>query len=366
MPTVRQILAVLEEIAPKRFAFSFDKVGLQVGDLEQRVERAVVSLDRSLGAVQYAKEQKAEFLLAHHPLIFRPIDNVDNRSHVGRTILQLIQSGISFAAAHTNWDSAKGGINDTLANMLGLESVGEFGTAAEVQGYKLITTCPADHTERLIDALSEAGAGVIGAYTRCANVTESSGHFTLGPDTSPTIGQPGTPESVAEARIEMSVATTSVGSVLKALRRAHPYEEPVQDLFTLRGVREQPSGRVGSLAEPISLLELSERVKDRLETSAWTWGAPNKTIKKVAVVGGAADDEWMEAQRAGADVLVTGEVKQHNAVEATESGMCIIAAGHYATEHPGCATLRDRMREAVPDVEWHLFVPPAGMHGRPL
>jgi putative NIF3 family GTP cyclohydrolase 1 type 2 len=86
----------------------------------------------------------------------------------------------------------------------------------------------------------------------------------------------------------------------------------------------------------------------------------------VAVVGGAADGEWKAAQRAGASVLVTGEVKQHVALEASESGFAIIAAGHYATEQPGCSALRDRMATAMDGVDWALFEPEPGSAGRPF
>jgi putative NIF3 family GTP cyclohydrolase 1 type 2 len=102
MPTVRDVLVALESIAPKRFAFSFDKVGLQVGSPEQTVTKAVVSLDRSLGAVRFASDKGAELLLSHHPLIFNPLDTVDTRSHQGRTVVRLIQQGTSYIAAHTN------------------------------------------------------------------------------------------------------------------------------------------------------------------------------------------------------------------------------------------------------------------------
>ena len=89
-------------------------------------------------------------------------------------------------------------------------------------------------------------------------------------------------------------------------------------------------------------------------------------VRKVAIVGGAADGEWMAAQRAGADVFVTGEVKQHVGLEASESGLPILAAGHFATEHPGAAVLADRMRDLVPEVEWIVFEPAPGLHGRPF
>ncbi|HLK16416.1 MAG TPA: Nif3-like dinuclear metal center hexameric protein, partial [Fimbriimonadaceae bacterium] len=107
-------------------------------------------------------------------------------------------------------------------------------------------------------------------------------------------------------------------------------------------------------------------VDRQLEARSFAWGDPGAQITWVGIVGGAADDDWRAAKEAGCDVFVTGEVKQHNAVEAGAFGFPIIAAGHYATEQPGAAALADAMREAVPSVDWKLFVPEPGFGGRPL
>ena len=294
------------------------------------------------------------------------MDTVDTRSHQGRTVIKLIQNRMSFIAAHTNWDSAKGGINDTLANMFGLNEISDFGLAAEVKLFKLVVTSPHDSVEPIIDAASEAGAGVISAYSRCAFITSGRGTFLGDETTSPTIGASGRQESVDEARIEMLVPEDRATAVERAVRKVHPYEEPAYDTFTLRPKFEQPCGRVGALSHPMKLREFAKLVDNILGVRSLTWGDPERTIKRVGFVGGAADSEWMNAQRAGADILVTGEVKQHIAVEATESGMTLIAAGHYNTEHPGCMTLRDRLQAAVPDVEWLLFTPVPGLNGRPF
>ncbi len=362
---LRAILDALEAVAPARYAFEFDKVGLQVGDLDQEIRRAVVSLDRSLGAVEFAKTQQAQLLLSHHPLIFVPIASVDSRSHVGRTILALASSSISFVAAHTNWDSARGGVSDALARLFGVEHASNFGSGADVQGLKLVFTCPPEHADAIVDALSEAGAGVIGAYTRCAFVGEGRGNFVCGPESNPTVGEPGGRQSVAEVRVEMSLPEGLAARAERTLRGAHPYEEPAYEFYRLRAQREQPIGRIGEVPA-LSLGELCSRADEVLMTRCWAWGEPSRRIRKVAFAGGAADGEWMAAQRAGADVLVTGEVKQHVALEASESGMALIAAGHFATEHPGCAALRSAMASAVPEVDWVLFTPEPGLSGRPL
>jgi len=363
---VREILEALESIAPQRFTFSFDKVGLQVGDLEAPVQRAVVALDRSLGAVRFAAQSGAQMLIAHHPLIFQPVSTVDTRSHVGRTILELASNGIAFAAAHTNWDSAQGGINDVLANIFELTDVRSFGTAAEVARLKIVTFCPASHADAVVDAASEAGAGVIGAYRRCAFQSPGVGAFEPQANARPTLGTVGVRERVEEVRIEMALSKGHAKAVANAVRRAHPYEEPAVDFFVLRDDPEQPAGRIGLLPQPTTLSEFAARVAPKLQTRCWNWGDPDRKIKRVGIVGGAADDEWMNAQRANADVLLTGEVKQHVGVEASESGFALIAGGHYATENPGAMELRNRLAGAVPKVEWLGYEPDVGFSGRPF
>ncbi len=362
---VREVLAALETVAPVRYAFSFDKVGLQVGDPEAEVTKAVVSLDRSRAAVAHARDVGAQLLLAHHPLLFSPLNKVLANDHTGRTVLELASAGIAFVAAHTNWDSTRGGVNDALAELLQVRDTKPFGFAEDVERLKLIFFAPPHSVDRIIDALGEAGAGVIGRYRRCAFQSPGTGTY-LGMDGSnPYNGEPGKVEVVEESRVEMVLRRDQQRFVERTLRENHPYEEPAYDFLVLPPVAEQAAGRVGLLDEPLSLTDFARSVESSLDTKAWTWGDPARKIRRVAVVGGAADGEWMAAQRAGADVLVTGEVKQHIAVEAAESGFALIAAGHYATEQPGAAALRDRMAEICSAVEWQLFTPAPGFAGRP-
>lgn len=364
MAKIREILDALEVIAPARYAFDFDRVGLQVGDPERIATKAVVSLDRSLAAAGFAKSQGAQLLLSHHPLLFHPLSSLDSRSHVGKTALFLAESGIAFIAAHTNWDSALGGVNDTLAGLLGLKNVRAIGGAAMVEHSKLVVGCPAGSEAKVIEAASEAGAGVLGRYDHCSFSSPGTGAFRPLEGANPAIGAVGLLETVSEIRVEMLVRTEFRARVDRAVRKAHPYEEPAIDWYPLHPIPEQPIGRFGEI-EPTTLRDFVALAEKVLETRCWIWGDPNLVVRRVAVGGGAADEDWRGARNAGADVFLTGEVKQHIAVEAGESGLAMIAAGHYATEQPGCAALRNRLAEAIPDVEWVLFEPEPGQAGRP-
>lgn len=367
MATVADVIRELEQLAPEHTAFAFDRVGLQVGDPSWKVERAVVSLDRSLKAIARAGESGAQLLLSHHPLIFEPIASVQVASHVGRALFHLIERRIAFIAAHTNWDCARGGVNDALAQALALRGTRPFGSHADRSStLKLVTFVPRDHLHPLLDALAAAGAGKIGLYDRCAFYSSGTGTFRPLPGANPTIGEVGRSEEVAEARLEMELLAAHRAAVERALREKHPYEEPAYEFYSVLPKDAHQCGRIGELATPQSLQSFAERVDAQLGTRSWVWGSANSTIRTVAVVGGAADGEWRAAQSAGADVLVTGEVKQHVALEAVESGMAMIAAGHYATEQPGVVALAEAMHERLPGVAWEVFEPEAGEAGRCL
>lgn len=364
MATVRDVLTALEGIAPPSAAFTWDRIGLQIGEPSATVEKALVSLDSSSAAAEAAARTGCQLLLSHHPLIWEPLKSIGS-THPGPTVRRLIESGVAFVAVHTNWDAAEGGINDVLAARIGLTEIRRFGVGAPTKAFKLVTFVPVGEQQALIDALAAAGAGVIGAYERCAFFSEGTGTFRGGEASNPTIGQAGRIEEVAEARIEMLVSEDRLREVESALRKAHSYEEPAFDFVALREGGGPGLGRIGRLDEPSSLSTLHVRLEERLRTRCWTWGDPFRWIERVAVVGGAADGEWRAAMEAGAEVLVTGEVRQNVAVEADAAGFAIVAAGHYATENPGMEELRRRMATALPEIEWTFFEPPPGRGGNP-
>ena len=365
MASVRHILEALETIAPPDYALPGDKIGLQIGEPGAEVRRAMVSLDRSAVAIGACVDSKCELLLAHHPIIWQPLASLTDGSDAEVCIRQLVRAGVNVIAAHTNWDCARGGVNDALAGRLKLADVSPFGPAAASEGMKLVTFCPEAVAEAIIDAVSAAGAGAVGDYRRCAFVASGEGTFDAPQGSSPAVGATGSRNQVPEVRLEMDVPPPLRLAVERALRAAHPYEEPAIDFLVTK--REgMPIGRKGRLPAPMSAAQLRDFLDGALGARSLAWVAKEQPIEWLGVIGGAADDMWPSAREAGCDALVTGEVKQHIAVEATASGMTIVAAGHYATEQPGAEALANAMRKAVQTVEWTVFVPPPGKGGRPL
>jgi putative NIF3 family GTP cyclohydrolase 1 type 2 len=139
---------------------------------------------------------------------------------------------------------------------------------------------------------------------------------------------------VPEERLEILIAAAQVSRAVKALLAVHPYEEPAFDLYPLlnRGVK-LGLGRVGRLTESLTLVEYAARLKNVLSTPALRYvGDPNAMISKVALCSGSGASLLRDAVRAGADVLVTGDVKYHEARDAEGCGLALIDAGHYPTE----------------------------------
>jgi dinuclear metal center YbgI/SA1388 family protein len=366
MSALAHVLEALERIAPRRLAMPGDRIGLQVGTRRKEVKRGLVSLDRSKDAAQFAISEAADVWVCHHPLIWDPLRSVLPEDHAGGVAYDLIQAGIAFIAAHTNWDAAPGGVNDALAERLELQNVEPLGDGQAQPMLKLVTFCPRNEAEALVDAMSAAGAGRIGAYTRCAYLSDGTGTFRPETGANPAVGEVGRVETVAETRIEMVLPSAIEGRVVKALRANHPYEEPAYDLYALNGGPTESMGRVGNLAVPFMRESFSAWIDKALGTRSMSWFGGDVPIQRVAVLGGSGDFAWTFAKAAGAQALVTGEVRQQVALEASENDVAMVSAGHYATEQPGCEALWSRLMSEIPDVHWLLYRPGPGRAGKPV
>lgn len=366
MITLQRVYDVLDRVAPFRTAFEGDPVGIQIGDPDGEIRRAVVTFDASLASIEFAARQGAQLLVAHHPMIYHKLAGLGPGDYTSERAWRCASAGLSFIAAHTNWDVAIGGVSEWILRKLGISEVFEIGSGRLEGRYKLVFFVPDDAASRVIDAASAAGAGVIGLYERCAFQTPGLGTFRAREGAHPTIGEVGVVETVAELRVEMVAPAPARRAIDLALRAAHPYEEPALDWIPLEPEQALAVGRFGRLPEPIKMRDLVILADQRLQTRSTAWGDPDRMVQSIASVGGAGDDEWQAAQSAGIDVFVTGEIRQHVALEASEKGMGMIAAGHYATEAPSMEALMGILQKELPSVEWHMFTPPPGRAGRPF
>ncbi len=230
--TVAEVGRWLGELAPPALAESWDRVGLQLGDPRQEVAAIWVALTVTTDVVaQVAGGPAPALLVAHHPLIFRPLNALRVDEADGALLRHLLLLQASVWVVHTNLDKAPGGLNQWLAQALGLRELQPLVPAA-APGVA-------------------AGAGL---------------------------------------------------------------------------------GCLGSLYPPQPLEALATQVAQCLRTPVRLAGNSSEPIRQVAVVGGAGMETWPAALAAGAQVLVTGDVKFHDVLAATAAGLAVIDAGHFPTE----------------------------------
>ena len=231
--TVGDAVATLDERYPQSWAQDWDAVGLAVGDLDAAVERVLFAVDPTDAVVEQAISGGCQLIVTHHPLLFTPVHGVAATDPKGRLVSRLLREGVALFTAHTNADAADPGVSDSLAAVLGVHDAEALDPLPPGDGVKLVTFVPSDALDAVIDALTDAGAGTIGNYTRCAWTTPGEGTFVASAGADPAVGRHGEVARVAEHRVEMVVPASAVARVVSALRAAHPYEEPAFDVYPL-------------------------------------------------------------------------------------------------------------------------------------
>jgi dinuclear metal center YbgI/SA1388 family protein len=128
--TVKELYEIFDEAIPASLSCDWDNDGLMCShDLSAPVKRVLLTLDVSEAAVDYAISNECDLIISHHPMIFRPLNAVVEDNFTARKVLKCLRNGISVFSFHTRLDIVCGGVNDRLAELLGLEEIRTFGDA---------------------------------------------------------------------------------------------------------------------------------------------------------------------------------------------------------------------------------------------
>lgn len=253
VPRLGNFLELMEYLAPARLAEQWDNSGLQIGNLDQKIEKIFSSLDPTQNALMGASKAGAQLLFTHHPLIFKSVSHIEFSQYPGCTLMEAAQRHISVFAAHTNLDKAKGGINDILSDLMQLEN-----------------------PEVLLPHENETDVGL---------------------------------------------------------------------------------GRVGDMHNPRELFLLANDVRKILRTNdIRIVGRNNKMIKRVAIIGGSGGSLISLAAKKGADLLLTGDVGHHAALEAESLGMGIIDGGHFETEKTSFNLFCENLKKIFKKKGWVTLI----------
>ncbi len=358
---VGDITKVIENFAPLYLAEEWDNSGLQVGNLKNAVNRVLVSLDATERAIEKAIENKCELIVTHHPFLFNPVSLIDLSSTKGKSIEKLIKSDINVYSAHTNLDVTNEGVNDILANIIGIKNKKVLKSTIYDYLYKIVVYVPKTHEHNILKALSTSGAGFIGDYSDCSFSSIGIGRFRPLEGSNPFIGQLNEVEEVEEVRIEAIVTKKILHKTIYEVKKAHPYEEVALDIIKLENLNEQYGyGRVGDI-DPISLNEAFDMIKSRLGTqNLIVYGKKDIQIRRIAVCGGSGSDFIVDAKKENADLYLTSDIKYHDAQLAKELDLVLIDAGHFYTEKPVLNKLKELLNKELENyVECIIFEDPS-------
>jgi len=322
----------IEAFAPLNLQESYDNSGLILGSKMHEIKGALICLDVTEEVVDEAIEKNCNLIISHHPFIFSGLKKINGKNSTERILIKCISHEIAVYAAHTNLDNVSGGVNKILCEKLGLVNHRILSPKKELLR-KLVTFCPTEKANQVRKALFDAGAGYIGNYDSCSFNASGTGTFRALENAHPYVGEINKLHHEAEVRIETVYPLYIENDVLKALFQSHPYEEVAYDIYPLGNeFKNAGSGMLGDLNSSVSETKFLNHVKNAVSTGCIRHSRLlNKEIKKVALCGGSGIFLLQDAIAAGADILITADVKYHDFF-AAEGKIIIADIGHYESE----------------------------------
>lgn len=347
---IKEIVNALERFAPLPLQDGFDNAGLQIGLTDAEATGALLCLDVTEAVLDEAIALGYNLIISHHPLIFKGYKSITGRDYVERCIIKAIKNEITIYSAHTNLDNTWGGVNFKIAEKIGLQKIQILEPRSGCL-MKLVTFVPNNYSEKVRNALYEAGCGCIGNYDACSFNTAGAGTFRAQIGTHPFCGKVGEIHTENEMRIETILPAYRKPEVIKALLSVHPYEEPAFDFYPLENSWKQAgSGVIGQLETEETELDFLKRIKKTFEVGCIRHNKlTGREIKTVALCGGAGAFLLPLAIRHGADVFITGEIKYHDYF-GYDQEILLAEIGHYESEQYTKEIFYNIIRDLFPDL----------------
>ncbi|MGH2642999.1 MAG: Nif3-like dinuclear metal center hexameric protein [Chitinophagaceae bacterium] len=329
---IQQIIETFENFSPTLYQEHYDNAGLLTGNPDWEVINALLTLDVTESVIREAIEKGCNLVIAHHPIIFHALKKLTGSNYVERTVILAIQNNIAIYAAHTNLDNMLWGVNDMICEKLGLihRKILSPSTATLK---KLYTFAPHADAEKVRQALFDAGAGNIGNYSEASFNVLGTGTFKGNQSTHPYVGEKGIQHQESETKIEVIFPVHLEKRILKALFKVHPYEEVAYDIISLDNTNQEiGSGMIGDLEKPADEKTFLEKIKRQMKAGGIRYTPlRGKSVKKVAVCGGAGSFLLKDAIREGADMFVSADFKYHEFFDA-DNQIVITDIGHFESE----------------------------------
>jgi dinuclear metal center YbgI/SA1388 family protein len=329
---IKEIISVLEEMAPLAYAEDFDNVGLLVGDQETEATGVLVCHDALENIIDEAIAKNCNMVVCFHPILFSGLKKITGKNYVERAIIKAIKNDIAIYAVHTAFDNHLEGVNKIFSDALGLVNT---KILIPKQNFirKLVTFTIPENAEEVRNALFDAGAGTIGNYENCSFNSKGIGTYMGNEHSNPQVGERFEFVQGDEIKIEVTFEKHLENKILKALFKSHAYEEVAYEIYELQNQHQNIGlGMIGELKNPMSEKEFLLFAKEKMQCGGIRHSNfIGKEIKKVAVLGGAGSFAIKNAIQAGADAYLTADLKYHQFYEA-ENKLLLADIGHFESE----------------------------------
>ncbi|NGY37514.1 Nif3-like dinuclear metal center hexameric protein [Flavobacterium sp. XN-5] len=344
---IKEILSVLEEMAPLAYAEDFDNVGLLVGDQNSEATGVLVCHDALENVIDEAIEKNCNLVVCFHPILFSGLKKITGKNYVERSIIKAIKNDIAIYAVHTALDNHQHGVNKIFCDAIGLVNT---SVLVPKQNFirKLITYTIPENAEKVRNALFEAGAGKIGNYEDCSFNSKGIGTYMGNENSDPQLGERFEFVETPEIKIEVTFEKHLESKILKALFSNHVYEEVAYEIYELQNQHQNIGlGMIGEFNTPMEEKDFLALVKDKMKSDGIRHSAfLGKPIKKVAVLGGSGSYAIKNAILAGADAFLTADLKYHQFYEA-ENQLLLADIGHFESERYTKNYIVDYLRKKI-------------------
>ena len=354
MAKIKELINYLEQIAPPSYQESYDNAGLITGDAEAELSAVLISLDCTEEIIEEAKQKRANLVIAHHPIIFRPLKRITGQDYVQRTVIQAIKNDIAIYAIHTNLDNISQGVNEMICRKLELKNP-KILLPKKDNLAKLVTFIPQENTLQVLEAIHRMGAGQIGEYNQCSFRVTGTGAFKPSEKANPHIGTSDLLENVTEDRVEVIFPRHLKNQVLNALKKAHPYEEVAYYHQEVQNTDPQTgAGMIGNLEKELDEQDFIDHLKDKMGlTCIRHTRFLGAKVKRVAVCGGAGSFLLSHAIQHQAQAFVSADFKYHEFFDA-ENKIVIADIGHYESEVFTKELIRGLLNKKFPNIALDL------------
>lgn len=328
---VKDFTSLIEEYAPLGLQESYDNAGLVCGHPDNEVHSILLTTDITEEVVDEAINNGHNLIISHHPLTLQGIKNMVSDHYVKRCLIKAVKHDINLYSAHTNMDAVANGVSGRMADKLQLVHREILQPAGKL--YSLTFYTPIASAEKVRYAVFNAGGGNIGNYSHCSFNTKGEGTFLANSNARPYIGEIGLLHTEAEMRTEITVPEHLLQASVRALLKAHPYEEPVWNAVCLNNTNPTTGfGVIGELEEETDSLEFLRHIKNTFHCGVIRHTDICKPmIKRVALCGGSGASLTNIAISKQADIYITADYKYHDFFNAAHK-LILADIGHYESE----------------------------------